>query len=124
MKNIIIVSTLVLAVNLGFFTSVFAAPTVLVFPPCGPAQGFNVVFNADGFSPGANVSWELVNTDLKPVLTGYFMTNSTGGFNEVTYADDLLPGKYNLNFFDDSNNDSKLDRNGQTFQTSISLPCR
>ena len=52
------------------------------------------------------------------------MTNSTGGFNEVTYADDLLPGKYKLNFFDDSNNDSKLDRNGQTFQTSISLPCR
>ena len=48
----------------------------------------------------------------------------TPGFNEVTYADDLLPGKYNLNFFDDSNNDSKLDANGQTFQTSISLPCR
>lgn len=119
-----IVSTLVLAVNSGFLSSVFATPIVLVSPPCGPTQGFNVVFNANGFSPSSNVSWELVNADLKPVLTGYFMANSTGGFNEVTYADDLLPGKYNLNFFDDSNNDSKLDRNGQTFQTSISLPCR
>jgi hypothetical protein len=26
------------------------------------------------------------------------MTNSTGGFNEVTFADDLLVGKYILNF--------------------------
>jgi len=124
MKNTIILSTLVIAVNLSFLSSVFAIPIVLISPPCGPTQGFNVLFSANGFSAGSNVSWELVNADLKPVLTGYFMTNSTGGFNEVTYADDLLPGKYNLNFFDDSNNDSKLDRNGQTFQTSISLPCR
>jgi len=124
MKNAIIVSTLVIAVNSCFLSSVFATPIVLVSPPCGPTPGFNVVFSANGFSPSSNVSWELLNADLKPVLTGYFMTNSTGGFNEVTYADDLLPGKYNLNFFDDSNNDSKLDANGQTFQTSISLPCR
>jgi uncharacterized protein (DUF2141 family) len=51
------------------------------------------------------------------------MTNSTKGFNEVIFADDLLAGKYILNFFDDSNNDRKLDKNGQNFQSAVNLPC-
>jgi hypothetical protein len=95
----------------------------IISPSCGPAEGFNIVLNTNGFSTDSNVSWEMIDKKSNPVLTGYFFTNASGGFNEITFVDDLLPGDYIINIFDDDDLDSKLDLNGRVFQSNISLPC-
>ena len=71
---------------------VFGLPIVQVSPTCGPADpGFNIVINANGFAPTSNVAWKLVNSHTGFLLSGYYDTNATGGFNEVTYIDDVKP---------------------------------
>jgi hypothetical protein len=68
----------------------FAKPAVDISPTCGPHEpGFNIVINANGFAPNNTVAWKFVGSDSKIPLYGYFETNTTGEFNDVTFADDL-----------------------------------
>jgi hypothetical protein len=70
--------------------SVFAAfvkPPVDLSPTCGPAElGINIVIYTNGFAPNRTAAWKFVGSDNKIPLYGYIKTNSTGGFNDVTFA--------------------------------------
>jgi hypothetical protein len=88
----------------------FAEPKVDLSPTQGPkCPGFNVVINANGFKPNSTVGWKFVGNDSKIPLYGYFATNSTGGFNDVTFADDLKADHYKVYLGDDSNSDNQFD---------------
>jgi hypothetical protein len=89
---------------------VFAEPKVDISPTCGPADpGFNVVINANGFKSNSTVAVKFVGSDSKIPLYTKFETNSTGGFTEVTFADDLKEDKYKLYLGDDSDGDGAFD---------------
>jgi hypothetical protein len=103
---------------------VFGVPLVHVSPNCGPADpGFNMVINANGFAPNSNVNWKLVNSESQIPLYGYFQTNSTGGFNDVTFADDLGADSYKMYFGTDADNDNKFDVGAPTTYANITIPC-
>ncbi len=102
----------------------YAEPKVDISPTCGPHEpGFNIVMNANGFKPNSTVAWKFVDSDSKIKLYGYFETNSTGGFNDVTFADDLKNGKYKLYFADDANNDNVFDIGAKRVYTNVTIPC-
>ena len=102
----------------------FAEPTVDISPACGPHEpGFNIVINANGFSANSTVAYKFVGSDSKIPLYGYFETNQTGGFNDVTFADDLLPDKYKLYFADDANSDGVFDIGAKRVYANVSIPC-
>jgi hypothetical protein len=102
----------------------FAAPTVELSPTCGPADpGFNVVINANGFAANSTVGWKLVGSDSKIPLYGYFESNSTGGFNDVTFADDLKEDHYKMYFANDVNNDGTFDIGAARVYANLTLPC-
>ena len=104
--------------------NVFAEPKVDISPTCGPAEpGFNIVINANGFKANSNVAYKFVGNDSKIPLYGYFETNSTGGFNDVTFADDLREDKYKLYFGDDSNSDGTFDLGAKRIYANVSIPC-
>lgn len=106
------------------FLTTFAEPKVDLSPTCGPAEpGFNVVMNVNGFKPNSNVMWAMVGSDSKFKLSGYFETNSTGGFNEVTFADDLKPDHYKMYFGDDANSDSSFDIGAKRVYANVTIPC-
>jgi hypothetical protein len=108
----------------GILTS-FAEPMVDISPTCGPHEpGFNIVINANGFMPNSTVAYKFVGTDSKIPLYGYFETNQTGGFNDVTFADDLLPDKYKLYFADDANSDGVFDIGAKKVYANVSIPCQ
>ena len=123
------ITTVVLA--LGFFglasiniLTVFAEPTVDISPTCGPHEpGFNIVMNANGFMPNSTVAYKFVTSENKIPLYGYFETNSTGGFNDVTFADDLKEGNYKLYFGDDANNDNVFDIGAKRIYANVTIPC-
>jgi hypothetical protein len=109
--------------SLGIMT-VFAEPKVDVSPTCGPHEpGFNIVINANGFMPNSTVAYKFVTSDSKIPLYGYFETNSTGGFNDITFADDLKPDNYKLYFADDANNDNVFDIGAKRIYANVSIPC-
>ena len=117
---ILVVSSFVVYNN----SPVFGVPLVQVSPTCGPADpGFNMVINANGFAPDSNVNWKLVNSKSQIPLYGYFQTNSTGGFNDVTFADDLKADSYKMYFGTDANNDNKFDAGAPTTYANITIPC-
>lgn len=104
---------------------VFGVPLVQVSPTCGPADpGFNIVINANGFEPMSNVAWKLVNSHNGIPLSAYYDTNATGGFNEVTYIDDVKPDSYRIYFGTDADRDSKFDVGAPTTYANITVPCR
>ena|ERR687891_2230754 len=104
--------------------TIFAEPKVDISPTCGPHEpGFNIVMNVNGFIPNSTVAWKFVDSDSKIPLYGYFGTNSTGGFNDVTFADDLKEGNYKLYFADDANNDNVFDIGAKRIYANISIPC-
>ena len=104
--------------------TVFAEPKVDISPTCGPHEpGFNIVINANGFMPNSTVSYKFVTSDNKIPLYGYFETNSTGGFNDVTFADDLRPDHYKLYFADDANNDNVFDIGSKRIYANVTIPC-
>ena len=116
----------IIALGMIIFTNppVFGLPIVHVSPSCGPADpGFNIVINANGFGPNSNVNWKLVNSKAQIPLYGYFQTNSTGGFNDVTFADDLKADSYKMYFGTDANNDNKFDIGAPTTYDNITIPC-
>ena len=103
----------------------FAQPIVDISPTCGPPEpGFNIVINANGFKGNSTVAYKFVGSDSKIPLYGYFETNQTGGFNDVTFADDLLPDKYKLYFADDSNSDGVFDIGAKRIYANVSIPCQ
>jgi hypothetical protein len=105
--------------------SAFAEPKVDVSPTCGPHEpGFNIVINANGFLPNSTVSWKFVGSDSRIPLYGYFETNSTGGFNDVTFADDLKEDNYRLYFADDANNDGVFDIGAKRVYANVTIPCQ
>ena len=105
--------------------NVFAEPKVDVSPTCGPADpGFNIVINANGFKANSTVAYKFVGNDSKIPLYGYFETNNTGGFNDVTFADDLKEDKYKLYFADDANSDGAFDIGAKRVYANVSIPCQ
>lgn len=109
--------------NIGIM-NVFAEPRVEISPTCGPSEpGFNIVINANGFKPNSNVAYKFVDSHSKIPLYGYFGTNSTGGFNDVTFADDLKKDNYKLYFADDANNDNVFDIGAERIYANITIPC-
>ena len=103
----------------------FAEPKVDISPTCGPAEpGFNIVINANGFKANSNVAYKFVGSDSKIPLYGYFETNNTGGFNDVTFADDLKQDKYKMYFADDTNSDGAFDIGAKKVYANVSIPCQ
>jgi len=103
----------------------FAEPKVDISPTCGPAEpGFNIVINANGFKANSNVAYKFVGSDSKIPLYGYFETNNTGGFNDVTFADDLKEDKYKMYFADDANSDGAFDIGAKKVYANVSIPCQ
>src|ERR1044071_85101 len=103
----------------------FAEPKVDISPTCGPTEpGFNIVINANGFKPNSTVAYKFVDSDSKIPLYGYFDTNSTGGFNDVTFADDLKAGHYKLYFGDDSDQDGTFDIGAKRIYANVTMPCQ
>ena len=80
----------------SFFPSVlvFGESKVIISPHCGSEEGFSININGNHFSPNSHVSWVLFDANLNPKFNGYFPTDNSGGFKEITYVDHLLPGKY------------------------------
>ena len=104
--------------------SAFAEPKVDISPTCGPADpGFNVVINANGFKSNSTVAVKFVGSDSKIPLYTKFETNSTGGFTEVTFADDLKEDKYKLYLGDDSDGDGAFDIGAKRIYANVTIPC-
>jgi hypothetical protein len=107
-----------------FVSTAFAEPKVDISPTCGPQDpGFNIVMNANGFKPNSTVAYKFVGSDSKISLYGYFGTNSTGGFNDVTFADDLKEDHYKLYFADDANDDGTFDIGAKRIYANVTIPC-
>ena len=103
----------------------FAEPMVDISPTCGPHEpGFNIVINANGFKANSTVAYKFVDSASKIPLYGYFETNQTGGFNDVTFADDLKEDKYKLYFADDANSDGVFDIGAKRIYANVSIPCQ
>ncbi len=123
--SMVLLTSLSLGLSLLYFPSfsVFAESQVIVSPLCGPEEGFSMNINANNFSPNSHVSWVLFDSNLDPRFNGYFATNSTGGFKEVTYVDHLLIGEYQIFLFDDSDINYMYDNEENIFKTSLTIPC-
>src|SRR5215207_7038145 len=89
--------------------NVFAESNVIISSQCGPEEGIDININANGFSSNSNVSWVMFDPQLNPLHNGYFATNSTGGFNEDTFAEPSMSGEHTIVFFDDSNLNYRMD---------------
>ena len=102
---------------------VFAESNVIISSQCGPEEGININIDANGFSPNSNVSWVMFDPQLNPLHNGYFATNSTGGFNEDTFAEPSMPGEHTLVLFDDSNLNYRMDNEKNTYPVPIANNC-
>ena len=119
-------SILLLFSSILYFSSLssaFGDSKVEVSPNCGPEEGFSLNINGNDFSPNSSVSWVLFDANLKPKFNGYFATDNKGGFQEITYVDHLVPGKYTLLFFTDSDINYMYDNEKSIYQMPISIPC-
>ena len=102
-----------------------AQKNVTISPNCGTEEGFEVTLETDGFGPNSNVHWDLVDTKNNTIaLSGYFATNSSGGFEEPTFVDDINSGDYKIKFFDDADTNDKLDTNKTELSLNFSIPCK
>jgi hypothetical protein len=103
--------------------NVFAESNVIISSQCGPEEGIDININANGFSPNSNVSWVMFDPQLNPLHNGYFATNSTGGFNENTFAEPSMSGEHTIVFFDDSNLNYRMDNEKNTYPVPIANNC-
>ena len=99
-------------------------PTVIMSPDCGPSSGFGITVNANGFVPNGNVMWQFINSDGKVDPFGMFETNRTGGFTDTTHTDSHSSDVYTINFFDDVDNNGKLDQGGAKYKAKLPMPCK
>ena len=132
MKNIVvnfILVAILLSSSFSLFINVNAQlkPNAIVSPECGDVTGYGMKMNVNGFEPNSNVGWKLVHPETQEIPTyGYFSTNSTGGFFESAYIESesgLVEGKYEIQFFDDADNDGNADPGKKEFIISMSVPC-
>ena len=125
--TMLLLSSLVLSLLFSLMsipmTNVFAESTVIISSECGPTEGINININANGFFPNSRVSWVMFDPQLNPLHNGYFATNSTGGFNEDTFAEPSLPGVHTMVFFDDSNLNYRMDNEKNTYPVPITNKC-
>jgi hypothetical protein len=103
--------------------NVFAESNVIISSQCDPEEGININIEANGFFPNSNVSWVMFDLQLNPLHNGYFATNSTGGFNEDTFAEPSMPGEHTIVFFDDSNLNYRMDNEKNTYPVPIANNC-
>ena len=85
-----------------------------------------MTLNVNGFEPNSNVGWKFIHPETQTTSeNGYFSTNSTGGFSEPVYIEEgeLSEGKYNIQFFDDADNDGNPDPGKREFIVSMSVLC-
>ena len=117
----------ILVASISLFANINAQlkPNVKVSPACGDTSGYGMELNVNGFEPNSNVGWKLVHPETQTSSTyGYFATNNTGGFTESEYIEgELEEGKYEIQFFDDADNDGKADQGKKEFIVSMSVPC-
>ena len=117
----------ILVASISLFTNTNAElkPNVKVSHACGDTSGYGMKLNVNGFEPNSNVGWKLVHPETQSTPSfGYFSTNTTGGFSESEYIEgELEQGKYEIQFFDDANNDGKADQGKKEFIVSMSTPC-
>lgn len=121
--SILLIIIVLLIVPVSTSPRAFAAPLVMVSPTCGPSSGFNIVVDANGFAPNTNVNWKIIDSHNGIPQYGYFQTNSTGGFNDVTFADDLKADNYKMAFGTDSNNDNRFDAGAPIVFSNLTIPC-
>ncbi len=131
--KIIVSSFILVAILLSSSFSAFInvnaqlKPNAIVSPGCGDVTGYGMKMNVNGFEPNSNVGWKVVHPETQSIPTyGYFSTNSTGGFSESAYIESesgLVEGKYEIQFFDDADNDSNPDPGKKEFIVSMSVPC-
>jgi hypothetical protein len=131
--KIIVSSFILVAILLSSSFSAFInvnaqlKPNAIVSPSCGDVTGYGMKMNVNGFEPNSNVGWKVVHPETQSISTyGYFSTNSTGGFSESAYIESesgLVEGKYEIQFFDDADNDSNPDPGKKEFIVSMSVPC-
>lgn len=116
---LIVITTVSLSSN-----NVLAIPTVSISPNCGPSSpGFNIHVIASGFSPSSTVAYKFVDSQTRIPLYGYFETDVTGAFNDVTFADNLPDGQYKIYFGDDTNNDNVFDIGARRVYANVTIPC-
>jgi hypothetical protein len=128
MSRYLILLPIIMAISLiiPLFTSLaYAQKNATISPDCGTEDGFEVNLETDGFRPNSNVHWDLV--DIKNntiILSGYFTTNGSGGFEEHTFIDDISSGDYKIKFFDDVDTNNKLDTNKTELSLDLFIPCK
>ena len=114
----------ILALATTMVLTAFAKPAVDISPTCGSHEsGFNIVINANGFKPNSTVAAKFVASDSKIPLYTKFETNSSGGFNEVTFAD-LKEDNYKLYLADDANDDGTFDIGAPRVYANVTIPCK
>jgi hypothetical protein len=128
MSKYLILLPIIMAISLiiPLFTSLaYAQKNATISPDCGTEDGFEVNLETDGFRPNSNVHWDLVDIKNNTItLSGYFTTNSSGGFEERTFVDDISSGDYKIKFFDDADTNDKLDTNKTELSLDLSIPCK
>jgi hypothetical protein len=93
---------------------------------CLPAEkGFKIAINTNGFAPNGTIAWKFVESDSNIPFYGHFETNSPGGFNDVTFADDLKPDHYKMYFADDINSsDGTFDIGAARVYAKVTVPSK
>ena len=92
-------------------------------PDCGVLRDHRINMTVNGFNENGNVYWEFINSKGFVDPFGYFDTNATGGFDDYTIAEEMLPDTYIVRFFDDKNNDYIKDPNGAEVNVTYTIPC-
>ncbi|MGZ5489759.1 MAG: hypothetical protein ACXWFC_06705 [Nitrososphaeraceae archaeon] len=123
--SFLILTILVASISLFTNTNAELKPNVKISPTCGDTTGYGMQLNVNGFEPNSNVGWKVVHPETQAISTfGYFSTNNTGGFLESEHIEgELEQGKYEIQFFDDADNDGKADQGKKEFIVSMSVPC-
>lgn len=98
-------------------------PIVQITPSCHDEDEERINMTINGFNKNGSVYWEFINSEGVVDTFGYFSTNSTGGFNDYTIADDFSDDRYIVRFYDDKNNDYHKDTGGIELNSTYSIPC-
>ena len=123
---LVITSFAILFLSIFLNSSGESEPNVIISPMCGELKGYAMILEVNGFEPNGNVHWQLIDPENKTISSyGYFATNNTGGFNEDSFVEGpLIKGSYEIQLFDDSDNDSLPDSNTIIKKLTIRVPCQ
>ncbi|MFB5600648.1 MAG: hypothetical protein ACE5SW_10525 [Nitrososphaeraceae archaeon] len=119
--SIVFISIFLTGQNIYAITTI--EPIVHISPSCHFEDEEKIHMTINGFNKNGNVYWEFINSEGIVDTFGYFSTNSTGGFNDYTIADDFSEDTYTVRFYDDKNNDYIKDAGGVELNSTYSIPC-